>query len=62
VKSGHAPALLAPRSVKIRSRKAQQPETATEWEVLNTLVNHYKAHEQREYAFERCAVEICKLS
>lgn len=62
VKSAHAPALLAPRSIKIRSKFAQLPETPTEWEILNTIVSHYKAHEQKEYAFERCAVEVCKLS
>lgn len=62
VKSGHAPALIAPKSKQVRSKEDQLPESKSEWEVLNTLVAHYKAHPDREYAFERCAIEVCKLS
>lgn len=62
VKSGHAPALVAPKSKKVRSKEDQLPASIHEWEVLNTLVDYYKAHTEREYAFERCAVEVCKLS
>jgi hypothetical protein len=62
VKSGHAPALMAPKSKQVRTKEDQLPESKSEWEVLNTLVAHYKAHPDREYAFERCAIEVCKLS
>ena len=33
-----------------------------QWDIINTLVRHYKSHSEREYAFERCAVEICRIS
>jgi hypothetical protein len=62
VKSGHAPPLVAPKSKQVRSKEDQLPESKSEWEVLNTLVAYYKAHPDREYAFERCAIEVCKLS
>jgi hypothetical protein len=62
VKFGHAPALVAPRSKQVRSKEDQLPESESEWDVLNTLVKYYKAHPEREYAFERCAIEVCKLS
>lgn len=62
VKTGHAPPLLAPRTVKIRSKVEQLPSNEIEWEILNAIVNYYKNHPKREYAFEKCAIEICLLS
>ncbi len=62
VETGRASVLLAPRAIKIRNKQEQLPENNTEWEVLNTIVSHYKKHPKGEYAFERCAVEICLLS
>jgi len=62
VKTGHAPPLLAPRTIKIRSKVDQLPSNEMEWEILNTIVKYYKNHPQGEYAFEKCAVEICLLS
>jgi len=62
VETGKAPALIAPKSADIRSKEDQLPESKTEWEVLNALVSYYKSHPQREYAFEKCAIEVCKLS
>ena len=62
VETGKMAALLAPRAIKIRNKQEQLPENHTEWEVLNTIVAYYKSHAKGEYAFERCAVEICLLS
>ena len=62
VKSGHAPALIAPKSKQARTRDDQLPDSKSGWEILNTLINFYKTHPEGEYAFERCAIEICKLS
>jgi len=60
--TGKAPALLAPRTIKIRNKIEQLPDNETEWEILNTIVKYYKNHPQGEYAFEKCAIEICLLS
>ena len=62
VRSGKSPALIAPKSKQIRSKEDQLPDSKSGWEVLNTLVDFYKTHPEREYAFERCAIELCKLS
>lgn len=62
IETGKTTALLAPRGIKIRNKQEQLPENQSEWEVLNALVAHYKNHPEGEYAFERCAIEICKLS
>ena len=62
VETGKAPALLAPRTIKIRNKIEQLPDNETEWEILNTIVNYYKNHPKGEYAFEKCAIEICLLS
>lgn len=62
VETGKTSALIAPRAIRIRSKSEQLPENSTEWEVLNTIVSHYKNHPSGEYAFERCAIEICLLS
>jgi hypothetical protein len=62
VASGKAPALQAPRTIKIRSKAEQLPENKTEWDVLTTIVTYYKKHPEGEYAFERCAIELCLLS
>ena len=62
LETGKTPALLAPRTIKIRSKDEQLPENKHEWEVLNTIVKHYKKHPKGEFAFEKCALEICLLS
>lgn len=62
LETGKAPPLLAPRTIKIRNKIEQLPNNQTEWEILNTVVNYYKNHPQGEYAFEKCAVEVCLLS
>lgn len=55
-------ALTAPPVHARRSRKDQLPTNDLEREVLNTLVRYYKKHPNGEYAFERCAAEICMLA
>lgn len=62
VKSGHTPALTGSKSKNVRTKEDQLPQNVTEWEILNTVVEHYKNHKEKEYAFERCAIELCKLS
>jgi hypothetical protein len=62
VKTGHAPPLLAPRTIKIRNKVEQLPSNETEWEILNTILKYYEKHPKGKYAFEKCAIEICLLS
>jgi len=62
VEAGKSPPLLASRTIKIRNKIDQLPSNETEWEILNTIVKYYKNHPQGEYAFEKCAIEICLLS
>lgn len=54
--------LIAPRSLTERTREEQLPKSKLEWEILETLIGFYKVHAQGEYAFERCAEEICKIA
>jgi len=62
VEAGKSSPLLAARTIKIRDKIEQLPNNETQWEILNTIVKYYKNHPQREYAFEKCAIEICLLS
>ena len=62
IETGKVAPLLAPRTIKIRSKAEQLPANQTEWEVLNTIVKFYKSHPHGEYAFEKCALELCLLS
>ena len=62
IDSGKAAPLLAPRTIQIRSKAEQLPVNKTEWDVLNTIVKFYKNHPRGEYAFEKCALELCLLS
>jgi len=62
VEAGKSSPLLAARTIKIRNKIEQLPNNETEWEILNTIVKYYKNHPKGEYAFEKCAIEICLLS
>jgi hypothetical protein len=53
--------LHAERVSRVRSRAAQLPTDPTRKEMLHTLVEFFKAHSQREYAFERCAGELVRM-
>jgi len=45
-----------------RSKQEQLPQSRLEWDLLATLVSFYKNHSSGEYAFEKCAAELCMLA
>lgn len=62
VQTGRIKTLQSVPTLRVRSRQEQLPASDLERDVLNTIVDHYKAHPRGEYAFELCAVELCKLA
>lgn len=62
VQTGRIKTLQSVPTLRVRSRQEQLPSSDLELDVLKTIVDHYKAHPDGEYAFELCAVELCKLS
>lgn len=62
VDTGKYDALTASPVHARRSRKDQLPTNDLERDILSTLVSYYKKHQDGEYAFERCAAEICMLA
>lgn len=52
--------LIAPRSLIYRTIDEQLPSTQLQKEIINSIITHFKQHRDREYAFEKCAVEIVK--
>lgn len=62
VDTGKYDALTASPVHTRRSKKDQLPCNGLEWDILNTLVDYYKKHPEGEYAFEKCAAEICMLA
>jgi hypothetical protein len=61
IRTGHYRALTAPRTAAFRSRGQQLPSDPRRARLLQTLVEYYKEHEDREYAFERCAAALLHL-
>jgi hypothetical protein len=58
VKNGEYSPLVAPRSREYRTKGEQLPTTGVERDVLFSIINFFKNHPNREYAFEKCAAEI----
>lgn len=61
VRSGRYKELAAPRTATFRSKVEQLPSDTRRSAILARLVEHYKNHEDREYAFERCAAGLLRL-
>ena len=53
--------LLAPKTKKYRTKTEQLPSTKLEEKVLRCVVSYFKSHQDREYAFEKCAAELARL-
>lgn len=53
--------LLSPRSIIYRTKIQQLPKEEYRLMVLQSIINYFKTHENREYAFEACAVAIVKM-
>jgi hypothetical protein len=60
-RSGKYSALAAPRVREYRTPAEQLPRSAEELALLSTIVEHYHAHPDGAYAFERCAAELFRL-
>ena len=53
--------LEAERVSRVRSRDAQLPQGERQKAILGLLVQFFKSHPDREYAFERCAGDLVKM-
>ena len=53
--------LRAPKVTRLRTRSEQLPDKPSHKAILMRLVSFFKAHPDREYAFEKRAGEILKL-
>jgi hypothetical protein len=62
VRNGRYSPLLAPRTKTFRTREEQLPTKGLESNLVTQLVDFFKSHVDREYAFERCAGELFKLA
>jgi hypothetical protein len=61
IETGYYQPLVAPRSIRYRTRQEQLPTDPTRCSLLDCIVRFYKEHPDREYAFEKCAAEIVRL-
>lgn len=60
IKGGAYHPLIAPRSLIHRTIKEQLPSNSLQLEIIIAIITFFKQHKDREYAFEKCAVEIIK--
>ncbi len=58
--SGSYSPLAAPRTLDYREPTAQLPDDPSRIKLLNVIVDYFKAHPEREYAFEKCAVDVVR--
>jgi hypothetical protein len=61
VKTGAYRPLVAPPTIGHRSPSEQLPATQSQRDILVTIINYFKQHPKKEYAFEACAAELVKL-
>jgi hypothetical protein len=60
-KNGKYKPLLAPKSIGHRTKIEQTPQPGVKRDIVQVIIDYFKKHSQREYAFERCAVELAIL-
>jgi len=53
--------LLAPKAKRYRTKTEQLPSTELEDKILKSVVSYFKSHQDREYAFQKCAAELARL-
>ena len=53
--------LKAEQVSRVRPRAAQLPQTESQKAIIQMLVQFFKSHPDREYAFERCAGDLVKM-
>ena len=61
VKIGKYFPLRAPKTKQYRTKIEQTPKNKLQKEILDEIISHFKNHVNKEYAFEKCAVEIFTL-
>jgi hypothetical protein len=61
VDNGQYTPLAAPKTTTFRSRQEQIPNKGKQIEIVQTIIDYYKNHPRKEYAFEKCAAEIAVL-
>lgn len=62
IEKNHYSPLTAPKTVEYRKKNEQLPVSKIQNEIIRTIINYFKNHEEREYAFEKCAKEIFLLA
>lgn len=60
-KKGKYRPLQAPKSVGHRTKQEQIPQAGIKRDIVQAIIDYFKKHPQREYAFERCATELAIL-
>jgi len=55
--------LIAPKTIQYRLRNEQLPDPFDKLSnnLLKLIISFFKSHQEKEYAFEKCAVEIVRL-
>jgi hypothetical protein len=53
--------LLSPSTVSYRNVKQQLPKNEVEISYINNIKNYFSKHEEKEYAFEKCASALVQL-
>lgn len=53
--------LEAPRTSEYRTMQEQVPQTDLQTRIIQEIVNFFKNHNEKEYAFEKCAAEIVRI-
>ena len=54
--------LIATKSIEHRKKDEQIPTDNLKSTIVQTIIDYFKNHEEREYAFEKCAKELLLLA
>jgi hypothetical protein len=61
ITTGDYDPLVAPRTERHRKREEQIPRQGVRREILEKIIGYFKNHDNKEYAFEKCAAEIARM-
>lgn len=61
VKTGDYLPLKAERSLEHRTKLEQIPSSPERVQIIQSVIDFFKNHREREYAFEKCAAELAKM-